>query len=378
MTQDEKRKRAVEGHGPVTKAVVIQGSPRGKRGYTDKCLQRFLDGMREEGIDPEIIYLHKYNIKHCIGCFSCWVKTPGVCVQKDDMALLLEKLRHANLIVYAQPLYVYTVPGLTKNFLDRCIPAVQPWLIEDPNGLITHPRRAKDQKRIVVLSVCGFPELDHFKPLVEMFRRIFRSQDYVLVAELLRPSSEAMRNKERLGSRYQTGMDALYAAGREIVTQGYVSQSTEQLVSTPFFHDTRAIPAAANRFFQAWMDYEAASEKGEKLPPMDEYLDDNAALGLAGMATMYNPEKAGDFAGIFQFDFSDLEPGSYYLEIKDCHCIFNEGQADNPDLVIHTPWKVWKAISSGELSGQEAFMDGKYTIEGDMELLVRLGQVFGD
>jgi putative sterol carrier protein len=96
------------------------------------------------------------------------------------------------------------------------------------------------------------------------------------------------------------------------------------------------------------------------------------------MATAYNPDKGGDFTGIFQFDFTDREPNSYYLEIKDQHCQFKEGHAENPDLLIHTPWKVWKAIGKGELSGQEAFMDGKYTVEGDMGLLVRLGQMFGD
>ena len=38
------------------------------------------------GAATETLYLRNYKIKHCLGCYSCWLQTPGRCVQKDDMS----------------------------------------------------------------------------------------------------------------------------------------------------------------------------------------------------------------------------------------------------------------------------------------------------
>ena len=95
------------------------------------------------------------------------------------------------------------------------------------------------------------------------------------------------------------------------------------------------------------------------------------------MASIYDAEKGGDFSGIIQFDITGDQAGWYYLRFKEGRCSFSEGKAENPGVTIHTPWDVWQAISSGEISGQEAMMQGKYTVEGDLGLLMRMGQIFG-
>jgi len=91
------------------KVLAINGSPRGPRGNTDRILQPFLEGAREAGAETETIYLKDKKINYCLGCFTCWTKTPGVCVHQDDMPKLLEKMRQAHVLVYASPLYIFTV-----------------------------------------------------------------------------------------------------------------------------------------------------------------------------------------------------------------------------------------------------------------------------
>lgn len=377
MTRDEIRRNEVKDLEPVRKALVIQGSPRGERGYTEVCLQRFLEGVREGGVDTEVIYLHKHKINPCTGCFACWVKTPGVCIHKDDMPPFLEKISDADLIIWAQPLYIYSVPGITKNFMDRCLPLAEPWLIGGEDGSTNHPRRVKKKRRIILLSVAGFPELDHFKPLVETFRWWNRSGDNIVVGELLRPTSEAMGVGDRLGPAYQQAMDAFYSAGKESVGQGYVSQATEQRAATPFFRDPESLRTAGNANFKASIEYYEAKRQGRELPPIQEYMDNNPAVQLAGMAATFNPDKAGDLEGIIQFDVSGELAGQYFMEIKSGRCLFNEGKADKPDLTIHTPWEVWQAIGRGQISGQDALTQGKHTVEGDINLLIRMGELFG-
>ena len=57
-------------------------------------------------------------------------------------------------------------------------------------------------------------------------------------------------------------------------------------------------------------------------------------------------------------------------------CGFHDGPADNPSVVIKTPADVWLAVSKGELDGQQAFMSGRYKVEGDLSLLLKLKSLF--
>ena len=67
--------------------LAFNSSPRDNQtSKTELVLQKFLEGARRAGAETETLYLRNYQIKHCLGCFSCWTKTPGRCVQKDDMA----------------------------------------------------------------------------------------------------------------------------------------------------------------------------------------------------------------------------------------------------------------------------------------------------
>ncbi|MBW1702326.1 MAG: NAD(P)H-dependent oxidoreductase [Deltaproteobacteria bacterium] len=375
---DQERKTVAEKLGSVKNVHVVFGSPRNKRGFTFKSLDRFLDGIRAGGITPEIHFLSKYKIRPCTGCYTCWTKTPGVCIQKDDMTVLNEKLEGADLIVYAQPLYVFSVPGITKNFLDRRIPILEPFLIENSDGSTRHPHRGKGTncRRMLIFSVCGFPEVDHFDGLIKMFRLMSRSGQTPIIGEILRPSSESMRFGERIGGSYQRIMDAFFEAGRQVVTQGYVSRDTEQDISQPLMPTVQGFRQMGNRFWNTWIRYEEEKKAGKELPQFEEYLQADMGMFFGGMASVYNPAKAGDFEGIFQFDIAGDQAGKCYLQIKDKQCTFNEGEAENPGIIIHTPWDVWLSIGQGEISGQDALMQGKYTVDGDLGLMLKMQEIF--
>lgn len=378
MNLDEKRKKETAGFKPVKKVLVIQGSPRGKTGRTEECLQPFLDGVRQAGAEAEVVYLNKKKINHCLGCFTCWLKTPGVCVHKDDMAELIEKMRSFDTLVMAQPLYIYVVPGLVKDFLDRSLPMAQPFMTMTPEGKTTHPSRWPGEARMVVFSVCGFPEVSHFDPLVEMFRRMWASPENrkVIVGEILRPEAESLTHAKMLATVHGRVMDAFERAGRELVDLGYITEAAEKEVQTPISPHPEAFHAAANAFWRASIDYYQAKREGAELPGLSEHLSRRPEIGLAGMAYALNPEAAGDLEAVFQFDISGEHPGWYYLEIKDGLCYFREGKAETADLTVHTPWDVWLGVSQGSISGQDALMEGKYQVEGELSLLLKMNDLF--
>ena len=97
---------------------------------------------------------------------------------------------------------------------------------------------------------------------------------------------------------------------------------------------------------------------------------------IAGMPTVFNVEVAGDLSAKIQFVVSGEEPGAYYLDISAGACSFHEGEADSPSLTVKTPSEIWLSISRGEMEGQTAFMQQKYTVEGDFALLMKLDSLF--
>jgi multimeric flavodoxin WrbA len=68
------------------KVLAINSSARiGGESKTELILNHLIKGMEEEGAKVEVVNIFKKKINYCIGCFTCWTKTPGECVHKDDM-----------------------------------------------------------------------------------------------------------------------------------------------------------------------------------------------------------------------------------------------------------------------------------------------------
>jgi putative sterol carrier protein len=116
--------------------------------------------------------------------------------------------------------------------------------------------------------------------------------------------------------------------------------------------------------------------KIEEETPMIDKSTLNCYDIIAGMPTVFDAEVAGNLIADIQFDVSGQEPGSYYLHIEAGTCSFFEGEADSPSLTIHTPSEVWLSISRGEMDGQAALMQGKYTVDGDFNLLFKFNEMF--
>ena len=99
---------------------------------------------------------------------------------------------------------------------------------------------------------------------------------------------------------------------------------------------------------------------------------------LQNMPRVFNADASNGLEAIYQFEVDTEENFSAYLKICADKCSFHEGTADDANLVIKTPAGVWLAVSKGEMDGQQAFMNGQYTVEGDLELLMKLSALFRD
>lgn len=227
------------------KALIINGSPRGKKSNTTKFLAPFLEGVSEIGVEIELIYLKDKKIGHCRGCFGCWTKTLGKCVLKDDMAELLDKIKEVDMMVYGTPLYKYDVSGLMKDFIDRKQPLLSP-MIARIEGRIRHPEISGKTytKKEVLLVNCGFPERQNFRGLMEMFSEITLGKGHFIGI-----TCGEMLGREEFTKFYAPYREATKNAAREIVLEGKISSATQAVLEKDVI-DSDVMIKMANRFWE--------------------------------------------------------------------------------------------------------------------------------
>jgi putative sterol carrier protein len=95
------------------------------------------------------------------------------------------------------------------------------------------------------------------------------------------------------------------------------------------------------------------------------------------MAATFNGRSVGDLKATIQFEVAGKQPGQWFLSIENGKCTYHEGRMDAPTLTIKTPSEVWLAVANKEIDGQQAFLEGAYTAQGDMGLLMRMRSLFG-
>jgi len=228
---EEKPRLALRTTGwiPPSSIFALNSSPRKERGATDKVLQAFLEGARSEGAATETVYLQGKDIRPCLGCFSCWIKTPGKCVQDDEAEPLLTKIQRADMLVYATPLYDFTMTATMKAMIERMLPLLEPYLVEGPDGNTIHELRSRKMQPSVLISVCGYPEISNFDVLRATFRKICQPSYRPLVAEILRTMSTILLSKEFsfLNERIEEYLSHVRKAGQEVVLNGSIFPTTQ-------------------------------------------------------------------------------------------------------------------------------------------------------
>lgn len=226
------------------KITVFNGSPRAERGNTHVIVEAFLEGASKAGAEVENIFLAKKKIGPCLGCFTCWTKSPGVCAIKDDMAGLLPKFI-ADIIVFATPLYVYNVTGIMKNFLDRMIPVADPHFEKEQDGESRHVKKPGNVPKLAVISNCGLPEQIHFKVLELYFRVLAKNMHTELVAEIYRGGGEILKEKNlMLAPLLWNYKGLLKKAGKEVVEKGKLSEELKKKLEVPIIPEDMYIKAA--------------------------------------------------------------------------------------------------------------------------------------
>ena len=324
-------------------------------------LNNLVLGMQEAGAEVEVVNLREKKIKYCIGCFTCWTKTPGKCIHKDDMTKeLFPKWLNSDLVVYATPLYHFTVNAEMKAFIERTLPVLEPFFEQHDNRTV-HPLR-QEPPDAVVLSVAGFLEMSVFDQLSSYVNFLF-GRHMRLKAEIYRPAAETL---SRMEDKKQEVLEAMVQAGRELVTSRKVSTETLNQIQQPIIN-FQTFAQMGNLYWKTCIaEGVTPKEFQEKnMIPRPDSIENFMLIFPFGL----NSEAIGERKIILQLDFSGEVDDSCYFEIERGNVDAEKGSKENPDITIETPFDLWMDIITGKADGQQMFMEQKYTVKGDLPLM---------
>lgn len=123
------------------KILVLNGSPRFS-GNTKWMIEAFKEGASANGHQIDVIDVCNIKIGGCLACEYCHKHEKGVCVQKDDMYMVYELLKEAEMLILASPIYYHGLTGQLKCVIDRLYS-------------IAYPTKPKNLNKIAMLLSSG-------------------------------------------------------------------------------------------------------------------------------------------------------------------------------------------------------------------------------
>ena len=189
------------------KVLALAGSPR-RGGNTGLLLEQALAGVASCGIAAEKLVLDELNIHPCRHCDGC-VET-GKCVIDDDMQLVHSKLRAADRLILASPIFFMGMPAQAKAAIDRC----QALWVERYVLKIRRPVGSDGSwRRGLFLSVGGMRLPNLFEPIKATVKAFFAACDIAYGEELLYPGIDEAGTVVE----HPAALEEAYAAGARLV-----------------------------------------------------------------------------------------------------------------------------------------------------------------
>lgn len=215
------------------KILLLNGSPKAEHSNTLHIAKAFLRGFSSD-TQIEQRNLCRMKIKPCLGCFSCWSKTPGTCVIQDDMQEIYSQIQAADIIIESFPLYFFGMPSQMKAMTDRCLPFMMPYMGNEAKNEKASFHELRDEtfhkKKLIVISTCGYVHANPMYPaLLQQLNLICGIKNYtsILCSEgELFVAEKAKRQREAY-------LAEIEKAGREFSKHLALSEKTKEKITQP-------------------------------------------------------------------------------------------------------------------------------------------------
>jgi multimeric flavodoxin WrbA len=107
--------------------VILNGNPESSDSVFDSYIKKLAIELTTKGHRVAALNLKGMDIRCCTGCWGCWVKTPGECVNRDDSGTVLREIVGSDFLLMASPVIMGFPSALLKKTMDKMVPLVLPY-----------------------------------------------------------------------------------------------------------------------------------------------------------------------------------------------------------------------------------------------------------
>lgn len=171
------------------KVVAFNGSPK-KEGNTWHAISMVTAELEKEGIETEIIHVGNKMIRGCVACGECMKNKNEKCVQPgDEVNEWIQKMKHADGIIFGSPVHFSAMGGTIKSFMDRAF-----YVASVNNGMLRHKVGAAV---VAVRRSGGLPTFNQLNNFINYAEMLMPTSNYWNVIHGAQPG-EAAKDEEGL------------------------------------------------------------------------------------------------------------------------------------------------------------------------------------
>ncbi len=137
--------------------------------YEDIKIKKIEELVSRQFKNIEIIYMRDKEIKNCLGCFKCWIKTPGICITDDYGRDLAYNIINSDVVILFTPITFGGYSSQIKKGLDRIISLVSPFFT-NIDGETHHRKRYDNYPIYSSIGILPYPNASQeliFRKLVQ-------------------------------------------------------------------------------------------------------------------------------------------------------------------------------------------------------------------
>ena len=345
--------------------LLINGSPKGTGSNTYRLSKAFIDGIGDVSqTECTEVIVKDMDIKSCLGCFGCWKNGKGICVVKDEMQDVLDRMMWADVTIWSFGLYFFNVPGKMKMLIDRQLPLSLPFMDSDSESGGHPSRYDMSGKRHVVISTCGFYTAQgNYESVNAMFDHFLGKGNYETI---YCPEGELFRVPE-LHQKTDEYLDVVRKAGAEFIQSG-ITAGTREKLDTPLF---------PRDVFEKMADASWGIDQTADVENSTAVKSDPAFSFTRQMAALYNKDSHDGKDRVLEMSYTDEGKRYQIVMKKDGYEVLQDNFRPYTTK-IETSLTVWRDIAAGKISGSEAMAKRMYRVEGDFDLMLHWNRYFGD
>lgn len=358
------------------KILLVRANPR-NNGFTHYLVNLFSAGLQEAGAQITDVDLttEEYALKPCLGCYHCWLVTPGRCVHHDPMEKLLPVILEADVLVCATPVYYFAMSSYLKVFFERTFPLATHGLETSRMGIFRNRLREPAKwanKRLITITVGALRARAAYEPINQTFRLIADTLDMEVGGQLTRPESHLLPYKLSKPMTLKRVESAFLKAGREAGTTGQLSARTMADAELELSPDETYFRAYSNIYWQHASAMDPANINSAKL---QKEVGSDPDILLREMARCLDPKATARLRAVLQFDFPDCRR-YYRLTVDRGRCELKCEPTAQADLRVTCSSEIWVALFMRQLDVAAALRQGMIRLEGDKSLFSRLDRYF--